>query len=173
MNRIILLLNVTSFFLLVSVFSTAQAEDYKIGVVNAVRVLEQSPQAKETASLIENEFLPLEKEIVASQQALQELESKLEKDAAIMSESERQKIERDIINRRRDLKRSEDEFREDLTYRRNEELAKIQTEIIQAIQAVSQANNYDIVLSEGVIFASPKTDMTNLVIEYLTKQAAN
>jgi outer membrane protein len=151
---------------------SAGAQEYKIGVVNAVRILEQSPQARKTTALIENEFSPRNKQLVEEQKALQVLEERLSKDAAIMSETERRNLERDIINKRRELKRNEDEFREDLTFRRNEELAKIQTEIVNAIQVVARNNNYDLVISDGVIFASNKMDMTDLVIEYLSKQAA-
>jgi outer membrane protein len=153
--------------------TVAYAQEYKIGVVNAVRILEQSPQARKTTALIENEFSPRDKQLVAEQTALKALEDKLAKDAAVMGETERKNLERDIINKRRDLKRSEDEFREDLTFRRNEELAKIQTEIVNAIQIVAKENNFDLVVSDGVIFASPKVDMTDLVIQHLTKQAAN
>ena len=87
-----------------------------------------------------------------------------------MSESEMKKLERDIINQRRDLKRSQDEFREDLTFRRNEIIAKIQTEIVEAIQTVAKQNNFDLVVGEGVVFASTKIDITNLVVDYLKKK---
>ena len=101
------------------------------------------------------------------------MEDRLNKDAAIMSEAEQQKLQKDVINMRRDLKRSQDEFREDLTFRRNEELTKIQKQIIQAIQTVAKQNNYDLVLSDGVVFAGTKVDMTDLVVDYMKKQHAN
>ena len=147
--------------------SSAYAEDYKIGAVNAIRILEQSPQAEKMRNQIETEFAPRDKQLVAAQKKLKEMEDRMTKDAAIMSESERKSLERDIINERRDLKRNQDEFREDLTFRRNEEIAKIQKEIVEAIQVVAKQNNYDIVLSDGVIYASQKVDMTSLVIDYL------
>jgi len=102
------------------------------------------------------------------------MEDKLQKDGAIMSDSERKKLEREYINKKRELKRSQDEFREDFNFRRNEEFAKIQKNIVESIQTVAKENNYDIVLSnEGtVIYASPKADMSSLVIEYLKKQNA-
>lgn len=154
-----------------SVSSSAQAQEYRIGAVNAVRILEQSPQAAAMRSQIEQEFAPRDRELVADQKRLKEMEDRLQRDAAIMSESERQNLEREIINLRREMKRDQDEFREDLTFRRNEELTKIQKEIVQAIQTVAKQNNYDIVLSEGVIFASTKVDITDLVIEYLQERA--
>ena len=87
-----------------------------------------------------------------------------------MSEQERSKLERDIISEKRDLKRSQDEFREDLNFRRNEEFAKIQKRIVEAIQKVAKDNNYDVVLSEGVIYASSRVDISNLVIDYLKNE---
>ena len=167
-----LIVAITAIF--VNAFTTmAYAQEYKIGVVNAARILEQSPQARKTTALIENEFMPRDKQLVAEQNALTALEERFTKDAAVMNETERRNLERDIVAKRRDLKRSEDEFREDLTFRRNEELAKIQNEIINAIQIVARDNNFDLVLSEGIIFASPKIDMTDLVVQYLNKQAGN
>lgn len=149
---------------------TVQAEDYRIGAVNAVRILEQSPQAKRLRDQIEKEFSPRDRQLVEDQKKLKDMEDRMERDAAIMSEAERQELEREIINMRRELKRNQDQFREDLSYRRNEELSKIQKEIVQAIQTVAKQNNYDLVLSEGVIFASTKVDMTELVIDYLKKK---
>lgn len=149
---------------------SAFAADYKIGAVNAVRILEQSPQAEIMRKEIEKEFSPRDQELVAMQKKLKDNEDRLSKDSAIMSDTERKKLERDIINQRRELKRSQDEFREDLTFRRNEEIAKIQKEIVEAIQVVAKENNFDLVLSDGVIFASPKVDITQLVIDHLSKK---
>jgi outer membrane protein len=150
----------------------AYAQEYKIGVVNAQRILEQSPQARKTEALLENEFSPRQKQLLAEQKALQDLEAKHAKDAAVMGETERKNLERDIVTKQRDLQRNNDVLREDFAFRRNEELAKIQTEIVNAIQVVAKDNKFDLVLSDGVIFASSAVDMTDLVIQYLSKQAA-
>ena len=155
-----------------SFFTVVHAENYKIGAVNAVRILEQSPQAAKLRAQIEKEFAPRDRELVSNQKKLKEMEDRMNRDSAIMSEQERSKLQKDIVNMRRDLKRNQDEFREDLTFRRNEELAKIQKQIIQAIQTVAKQNNYDLVLSDGVVFAGTKVDITNLVLDYLKKQSA-
>ena len=155
-----------------SISPAIYAADYKIGVVNAIRILEQSPQAERMRKLIEKEFAPRDRELVAAQKKLKENEDRLTKDAAIMSESERKKLERDIVNQRRDLKRSQDEFREDLTFRRNEEIAKIQKEIVDAINVVAKASAFDLILNEGVLFASPKVDISQTVIDHLNKKSA-
>ncbi len=160
--------SVSVFIILFSGQAVAE-ENYKLAVVNAIRVLEQSPQAGVARKLIEKEFAPLDKKLVAEQKALKALEDKLNRDGAIMSEQERSKLEREIIGKKRDLKRSQDEFREDLNFRRNEEFAKIQKNIIRAIQQVAKDNKYDVILGEGVIYASKRVDISDQVIEHLKK----
>ena len=167
MNTISRLLMLFALFLMLN---PVYAEEYKIGAVNALRVLEQSPQADRARKAIEEEFAPRDKKLVAQQKEIKAMDDRLAKDGAIMSESERSKLERDIINRKRDLKREQDEFRDDFNFRRNEEFAKIQKDIVDAIQKVAIENKFDVVLSDGVIYASPKVDISNMVIEYLKKQ---
>ena len=39
-----------------------------------------------------------------------------------------------------------------------------------AIQKIAKENNYDVILGEGVVFASPKVDISGMVIDYLKKE---
>lgn len=148
----------------------ALAEGVKIGAVNAVRILENSPQAEAAREKIQREFAPRDRQLIEEQKKLKALEDKLSKDGAIMSEAERTKLERDIIQMKRDIKRSQDEFRDDLNFRRNEEFGEIQKSILEAIQKVAKEKGYDIVLGEGVIYASDKVDISDQVIEYLKQK---
>jgi outer membrane protein len=147
----------------------AFAADYKIGVVQAVRVLEAAPQAEAAKKKLETEFASRDKALVNDQKALKALEDRMAKDSAIMSESERSRLERDIMNKRRDLKRTSEEFREDVNFRRNEEFGKIQRQIVDAIKELADEQKFDIVLGEGVIYASKAVDVTDQVIEKLKK----
>lgn len=157
-----------SFVFLFTSYASAEGS-VKIGAVQILKVLEQSPQYQAAGKALDKEFEPRSKKLIAEQKKIKALEDKLSKDRAIMSETEISKMERDILNNRRDLKRSQDEFREDINFRRNEELAKIQKLVFETVQKVSKDNGYDIVLSEGVIYASSKADMTQLVIDALNK----
>jgi len=147
----------------------AFAADYKIGVVNAVGILEAAPQADVARKKLEKEFATRDRELVAAQKSLKGLEDRMIKDGAIMSETERSRLERDIVNKRRELKRDQDEFREDVNFRRNEEFGKIQRDIVEAIREVAKTQKYDLVLGEGVIYASKAVDITQSVIDFLKK----
>ena len=169
------MLSILSFMVLYSTFiNNVSAEDYVIGAVNTARLLSESPQAETLRSQIEKEFAPRDRQLLADQKKLKDMEDRLTKDAAIMSESERKKLERDIITMRRELKRSQDEFREDLTFRRNEELTKIQRDIGEAITAIAKNKKLDLVLTESsAVFFSEKVDITNLVIDYLKNKSSS
>ncbi len=168
MQRTVYLLFV--FFVSIAFSSGLPAEEiYKLGAVNLVRVLEKSPQYEAAGKLIKEEFGPKENQIVVEQDKLKGLEELLKKDSAIMSAAELKKLERDIISKRRELKRKQDEFREDLNFRRNEEFSKIQKEIVEAIKKVANDEKYDVILSEGVIYASSKADISDLILEYLSE----
>lgn len=149
---------------------TLALAEVKIGFVNTVKLMEEAPQAKAAISKMEAEFAPREKELVAIQRDIKQAEEKLSRDAAVMSEGDRGKVERDLVSRKRDLKRSQDEFREDLNIRRNEELAKLQRRLYDAIVDLAKADNYDLIVSEGVVFASTRIDITDAVLARLKQQ---
>lgn len=147
-----------------------QAAELKIGFVNAAQVLEEAPQADDARKRLEKEFAPRDKTLVKSQKAVRKLEEKLTRDGAIMSESERRKLERDIISKKRDLKRSQEEFREDLNIRRNEAFDKLRRRVFEVITDISKKEKYDLVVSDGVVYADKRIDMTEKVVARLQQE---
>ncbi len=164
MHQKLLILAFTSLFL---IGTAPSAKEVKIGFVNVAQVLQESPQAEEAKKRLEQEFAPRDKRLVAQQKELEKLQERLNRDAAVMSDSERGKLEREIIAKQRDLKRAQDEFREDFNIRRNEELSKLQREIVEAIKALAQEEQYDLLLTDGVIHASDQVDVTGKVQQRL------
>lgn len=143
------------------------ANDLKIGVVNASRILDQSPQKDAALKRLEGEFSSRSKSLEAKNRQLRAAQEKLQKDAAILSADERDAQERKIISDQRELKRLQEEYSEDLSIRRNEELRKLEEEIAETIVSIAEAESYDLVLYQGVIFASDKADLTSKVLEKL------
>ncbi len=136
------------------------AEEIKIGFVNVPRILESAPQAAQAKKDLEKEFAPRDKKLVAMQKKLKNLEEKMLKDGDVMSQSEQQKKEREIVSLKRDARRAQEEFREDFNIRRNEELAKLQKVVFEAIQSLAKEKNYDLLVTDGVVFASERIDVT-------------
>jgi len=144
-----------------------QAAELKIGVVNAGAVLEKSPQKLQALSRLEKEFSTRSKSLEKKHKGLLTKRDKLAKDGAILGADERKAKERSLLSEQRDLKRLQDEYSEDLSIRRNEELRKLEKEIAQTIVDLAKKDAYDLVVYQGVIFASDKVDMTAQVLEIL------
>jgi len=145
------------------------AADFKIGYVNAVRVVEEAPQGVAALKKLEAEFKPRDQELVSLQNRLRTLQSELEKNAPAMKDSERRQREREILTLTRELKRSTQEFREDYNQRRNEELAALQQVVRKAILEIAKQEKYDLVLHEGAVYASESIDITEKVLRKLGK----
>jgi outer membrane protein len=148
--------------------ATASFADLKIGFVNIPAVLEKAPQAEKAKKRLEQEFSPRDRQLVAQQKEIQSKEEKMSRDGAVMGESERANLEKDIVNKKRDAKRSQQEFSEDFNARRNEELGKLQRRIVEAIRAIAKDQNFDLLLTDGVIYASEKIDVTAQVQQRLS-----
>lgn len=149
----------------------AMAQEVKVGVVNASRVLDQSPQKDRALARLEKEFANRSKQLENKSRQLREAQDELNRDAAILSDEERQQKERQITSDRRELKRLQDEYSEDLSIRRNEELRQLEEDIAEVIVELAENENYDVVLYQGVIYASDKTDITDQVLEMLKSRA--
>jgi outer membrane protein len=148
----------------------AHAEDFKVGFVNVAIVLDQAPQAVQARVRIEREFAPRDREILSQQQEIRALEDKLVKNAAVLSTGERERQEADLRQLKRELRRSQEEFREDLNLRRSQELSALQRMVTEVIQNMARAEKYDLVITDGVVFAGDKVNITKRVIEHLNAE---
>ncbi len=146
--------------------ATSYAET-KIGFVNLVKLIEEAPQGEAATKKIEAEFSPRDNAIRKKQKKIQKLESELEKNALVMKASQLSKKEAEITKLKRSIKREADEFREDYNLRRNEELKILQKVVREAINEVAKEKNFDLILAEGVLFASKKANITELVLKKL------
>lgn len=161
---------ILSAFLSIAAFvlgPSARAADFRVGFVNVAEVLEEAPQAEDARGRIEREFAPKDRELLGQQKEIRKLEDKLVRDGAVMAESERQKLDREIRTMKREFRRSQEEFREDLNLRRNEEQRELLQGVIEATQALGKSEKYDLILTDGVIFAGDGVDITQKVIDRL------
>ena len=143
------------------------AEALKIGFVNGTRLVEESPQAQAAADRIKKEFDPRQQELLKAQDQLRERQDRFLKDSAFMSAAEKQNKERDIVSAQREMRLRETELREDFTIRRNQEMAKVWEILRNTIQTYGKEQGYDLILFEGVSYASPQVDVTDDILKQL------
>ncbi len=146
----------------------AQATDgLNIGVVNVGRLLQESPQAQDAREALEDEFAPRRREIVTLQTELEKKGATMQKDLEVMGAEERENAQRDLRNDERAILRAQNEFREDLDLRNNEAIGAIQQDVLREIAAYGESEGLDLILADGIVFASDKVDITEAVLARL------
>ncbi len=143
----------------------AQAE-IKIGVVNAARLLQESPQAKVVQDSLRAEFAPKQRELAAQQAAMKAKQEKYEKDASTMSADQRTKMEKELRDGNRDYSQKLNDFQEDANTRQNEELSRLQNSIIAEVRSYALSQHFDLILTDSV-YASESLDITAAVLAAL------
>lgn len=149
------------------VASPAFAQAAKIGVVDYGRLMQDSPQAKTAIDAIRAEFAPKERDLQTQGTTLKAREEKLQKDAATMTADQRTKLEKELRDGLRDLERKRQEIQDDFNARRNEVMSQLQRTLIEEVRTYAKAQNFDLVLADGVIFAAPALDITAAVLSGL------
>ncbi len=149
----------------------AFAAELKVGVVNMGKLLKEAPQAQAASKSLSDEFEPRKRQLMNQQQKLDALQGKLDKDGAVMSESERQDTQRQIQDLQRDFTRSQKEFMEDVNVRRNKALDDLQRVLLKEVQDFATENHYDLILGEGIFYASKTVDVTDQILARLQKAA--
>ena len=61
----------------------------------------------------------------------------------------------------------QNEFREDLNLRQNEELGKLQRSLLKEVQDYALQEGYDLVVGDGVLYASTSVNITDNVLRAL------
>jgi outer membrane protein len=163
-RSVIVLLSVAA----LSGFATlAGAAEPKIGVVSIARLASEAPQAKSANDAIRNEFAPKEKEIQTQAASLKAREDRLQKDGATMTEVQRSAAEKELRDGYRELQLKQSAVQDDFNARRNEEQSKLNRVLLEEVQNFAKAQGYDLILADGVLYATNALDVTGPVLQAL------
>jgi len=143
--------------------------EIKIGYVVVEKVLKEAPQTTVSNKKLEKEFKSRTDGLQKKVKGIQKQEKDYKKNSVTMSESERQKAQKKIQNAKIDIQRIERELREDIDIRRREEIGKLQQQINKSIEDLAKKEKYDLILYQGVAYASKGIDISNDLIKSLGK----
>ena len=158
-----------SIFLLLPMSVSAEKEIFKIGYVVVEKVLKEAPQTAASNKKLEKEFKSRTDGLQKKVKSIQKQEKDFNKNNVTMTATERQKAQKEIQNAKIEIQRIERELREDIDIRRREEIGKLQQKINEAIEDLAENEKYDLILYQGVAFASKEIDITNKLIKVLSK----
>ena len=177
-KKLFFISSVISFTLFTSVVLSQETKSseanapIKVGYFNFLKLVNSVPQAVEAEKRLGAEFEPRKSKIEKLDDELKAEGTALDKNAVVMTEADRTAKERELRTKDRELKQLYQEYQEDLTIRQNQETSAIQKLVYQAVVEIAKAENYDLILEQGTVYASPKIDITAKVLEKLTKQSA-
>ena len=157
------------FFVILFIFPIILSAEAKIGFVNMAEIMEKSPQSEAARKALEKEFSGRDKKLTGVRDEILKLEETLKQDGPIMSDSKRTQLEKKIVNKKREYNRQQDELREDFNIRRNEELGKLQKNVQDVIVGIAKSENYDLLVTQPILFASSRIDLTERVLQELQK----
>jgi len=156
-----------SALLLTLITFVSSADELKIGIVDVNKILKEAPQTLAADKKLEKEFSSRTEKLKAKINTLQSDEKKYQKESLTMSDDQRDKAEKSLQQRRIDIQRNERELREDMDLRRREEIGDLQEKINITIDKMAADENFDLILYNGIAFASTKVDITDRVIKAL------
>jgi outer membrane protein len=142
----------------------ASAQETKIGVVSLQAIVERAPQTKAVMEGLREEFAPREREIVAKQKEIEDLQAKVQKDLAVMGETERRNAEKNLRDLGREFERMRTEYQEDSNLRQNEEFGVLQRSVLKEVQDYAQAQGYDLIIGDAVLYVSGSVNITEDVL---------
>lgn len=157
------------FMLTLAAAMPAQAADLKIAVVNLPYILAKSPQATAARQRMDKDFSARRNRLEAMQKKMVADAEKMQRDAATMSLESRTKAEDSLRAQQREFRRLQDEYNEDVARAEREEMGKIREVIKEVISKMVKEQGYDLVLTEGILHASDKVDITNQVLQKMSK----
>ena len=143
--------------------------EIKIGYVVVEKVLKDAPQTASSNKKLEKEFKSRTDDLQKKVKAIQAQEKDFKKNSLTMTDSDKQKAQKKIQNSKIDVQRIERELREDIDIRRREEIGKLQQQINKSIEELAEKEKYDLILYQGVAYASKGIDITKDLIEALGK----
>jgi outer membrane protein len=141
--------------------------DLKIGFVNYGLLMQQSPQAKAVIAQLQREFASKQSELNSEQTALRNKEDELQRNGAAMTADQRTAAEQTLRDGQRELSEKVNEYQDDFNARQNLEMSKVTKVVVQQVQQYAQAQHFDLVLADGVIFANPAIDITQPILTAL------
>ncbi len=147
----------------------AAAAEIKVGYLNLSEIMEKSPQAETAAKTLEKEFSYRYEKLTAARDEIVKFEETLKKDGAVMTDTRRSELEKEILSKKREYIRQQEELKEDFNIRRSQEMGSLQKSVNEVVTGLAKNEKYDLVVTQPVLFASERIDITQRVLEELQK----
>jgi len=147
------------------------AAEASVGYVNLARLLQEAPQVKRIKAQIREEFRARDQRLVELQNQIAAVEARLRDAGDALTADERERLQTDLASRKAEYQRARNELEQDKQLRFSEEEEKFSRIVREVSAQVAQDRKFDLLLQGGVIWVSPRIDITPLVLARLREMA--
>ena len=144
----------------------------RIGFVDIPYLIDRAPQALEAERRLESEFRPRQAELERQRAELASLAAQLADSALGLDDLERSRLDREARGLERRVERDEQDFREELSIEKNNEFKTVRVLVLEAIARFGKRGDYDLIVSDGVLYADERIDVTERILESLSREHA-
>ena len=161
---------VYGFLLMFLVSSSVVAADaLKIGFVKVEKILTEAPQVDAVNTAMLERFGGKKEELQALEKEITTMQENYKRNELVMTEDKLNELKTGIIGKMQIFKQKEATLSQEVATMRSQELAVLQKSVREIIQDIAKSDKYDLVLSEGVVYADDKLDITDKVLDKMKK----
>ena len=150
--------------------SSAVSAEMKIVVLDPVRAILESDEAKVLIEAANKEMEPELEELRVAAEEFQSLQAKLQKDGEVMSESERRKAIKDLEDMQTDLQFGNQKLQKQTQDKRQEIIQAMAPMYEKVLNDLIQIDQIDLILSPNQLqYTNAKHDISRRVTEKLNE----
>jgi outer membrane protein len=147
----------------------AQTATGKVGYVDLKRLIDNAPQMVESRNRLQREFAPRDAALKSDETRLADMNKRYARDGAIMSKADADALKRQIDTLDGAIKRTREALRNDLNTRAAADRDRIWQQINDAVIDYARAHGYDLIVPSPVVYANPRIDITDAVLDQLRR----
>jgi len=145
----------------------------RIGYVDMKRLLDNAPQVMAGRQKLEREFATRDTALKADEKRAGDLRERQKREETTLSKADATSLQREIDALDRSIKRNRETMGTELKSRSNQELDRSWREINDAVVEFAREQGYDMIVASGsVVYASPRVDVTEQILDRLRRMPA-
>ena len=160
---------VVTLFVMAACGNAMAGSDLKIGFVGVEKLLTQAPQVEAVNTAMMERFGGKKQELQDLEKEIKTMQENYKRNELVMTEDKLKELQTKLIGKVQIFKQMEATLNQEVSTMRSQELAVLQKSVRDIINDIAKRDNYDLILSEGVVFAADKLDITESVLEEMKK----
>ena len=150
--------------------NVSAADAPKISFVSVEKILSEAPQVEAVNTMMIERFGGKKEELQALETEIKTMQENYKRNELVMTEDKLEELRNNIIAKVQTFKQKEAVLSQEVQTMRSQELAVLQKSVRTIIEEIAKAGKYDLVISEGVVYASDALDISDKVLEKMKQK---